>query len=167
MPNATLRANARTLSNAKRRQPTPPDFMDDLSFLPDRYAMPVVGDCLAPVISDGAMLLFEKSAPYRVGDLVVLFRRREATPKGKFQAIVKRLVMAPPPWVTFPWRDHPESDVLALVLVEMLNPHQRVNMLCSDLLGIHKCLGVAPPDLTRVAFEFPDEHLALLQRSRC
>ncbi len=155
MPNATVRANARIMPKTNSR-PTPHDFIDDISFLPDRYAMPVVGDCLAPEIDDGALLMFDKNEPYRVGDLVVLFRSRDATPEGKFQAMVKRLIMAPPHWVSFPWRDHPESDVLALIGVEQLNPARRFTMRCCDIIGIHKCLGVAPADSMRAKMQIPE-----------
>jgi hypothetical protein len=161
MPNATMRANARTMSAAKRRPPTDDGIIDDLAFLPDRYALPVLGDCLSPEIRDGEMLLFDKALPYRIGDLVVLFRRREATPNGKLQALVKRLIMLPS-FVTFPWRDHPESDVVAFVAVEQLNPHRRFTLPCADLLGIHKCLGVEPPDLGRVACQPPTDRRALV-----
>jgi hypothetical protein len=103
-----------------------------------------------------AILLFDRNEPYKVGDLVVVFRRQEATPQGHFQAMVKRLVMAPPPWVkAFPFSDHPQSDVLALVGLEMLNPRRQFVMRCADLLGIHKCLGVAPSGATRATMAFP------------
>lgn len=156
MPNATVRANARTLPKARRPVPTGKDFVDDVSYLPDRYAMPVFGDCLEPEIHSGAVLLFDKTQPYKVGDLVVVFRRHEATPEGQFQAMVKRLIMAPPHWVTaFPFNDHPQSDVLAIVGLEMLNPRRRFTMRCADILGIHKCLGVASPEMRRVTMQIP------------
>ena len=149
MPNATVRANARSMPKAQRPVPTEKDFIDDLSYLPDRYAMPVVGDCLEPEIHSGAVLIFDKTEPFKVGDLVILFRRRDVVPTGTFQGMVKRLVVAPPPWVkAFPYRDHPESDVQALVVVEQLNPRRFLPVSCADLIGIHKCLGVAPPGTT-------------------
>ena len=157
MSNATLRAHARTLPKGQRRRPTAEDVITDLSFLPDRYAMPVVGDCLEPEISSGAVLIFDKTEAYKVGDLVILFRRRDLTPVGQFQGMVKRLVMAPPPWVkAFPFSDHPQSDVLAMMVVEMLNPRRLLSVRCADLLGVHKCLGVAPPELKRVQMELPE-----------
>ena len=56
--------------------------------------------------------------------------------------------MAPPPYVSFPWREHPQSDVHALIIVEMLNPHKQFAYKCEHLLGIHKCVGRVPADMT-------------------
>jgi hypothetical protein len=157
MPNATLRANARTLSKADRPRPTEKDFFDDLSYLPDRYAMVCHGDCLEPEIASGSCLIFDKTEPFKAGDLVILFRRRDLVPDGQFQGIVKRLVMRPPPWVKgFPYQDHPRSVSDALIVVEMLNPRRLIQIRCADLLGVHKCLGVVPPDMPRVKIKLPE-----------
>jgi hypothetical protein len=51
--------------------------------------------------------------------------------------------MAPPSWVTFPYKEHPKSDVHALMGLEMLNPRR----LCEDVLGVHKCMGKMPSDV--------------------
>lgn len=116
----------------------------DPSELPDRYAMICEGICLEPEIADGTKLLFDKNEPFTSGDLVVLFRRPELVRPGQHQGIVKRLVMAPPPWVTFPYKDHPKSEVRALVIAEQFNPRRQFAIPCEDLLGIHKCLGPVP-----------------------
>ena len=155
MSNATVRANARTMPAAKPARVVGKALPDDLAHLPDRYAMPVIGDCLAPEIPDGALVIVDRTEPYKPGDLVVLFRR-PVEPGGQPRAMVKRLLMAPPSWVSFPWQDHPQSDVLALVIVEMLNPKRRLVMRCADILGIHKCLGPAPAGATRATVAFPD-----------
>ncbi len=123
--------------------PTPNVILDP-SKLPDQYGMICEGVCLEPEIADGACLLFDKNAPYKRGDFVILFRRPELVKPGQHQAIVKRLYMAPPPWVTFPYRDHPKSDVRALIIAEQLNPHLQFAIPCEDLLAIHKCLGLVP-----------------------
>jgi hypothetical protein len=157
MPNATLRANARTLSKADRPRPTEKDFIDDLSYLPERYAMVCHGDCLEPEIASGSCLIFDKQESFKAGDLVILFRRRDLVPDGQFQGIVKRLVVSPPPWVKeFPYLEHPKSDVEALIVVEMLNPRRLIQLRCADLLGVHKCLGVVPPDMPRVKIKLPE-----------
>ena len=166
MPNATLRANARTMSAATPARIVGKTLPDDLAHLPDRYAMPVIGDCLAPEIPDGALVIVDRTEPYKPGDLVVLFRR-PLEAGGQFRAMVKRLIMAPPHWVSFPWQDHPQSDVLAMMIVEMLNPRRRLAVRCADLLGIHKCLGVAPEGAARATVAFPDaDRDARLPRAR-
>ena len=157
MPQRTLRANARTMPAAMPARIVGEALPDDLAHLPDRYAMPVIGDCLAPEIPDGALIIVDRTEPYAPGDLVVLFRR-PLEAGGQPRAMVKRLVMAPPSWVTFPWQDHPESDVLAMMVVEMLNPRRRLTVRCADILGVHKCLGVAPEGATRATVAFPHAH---------
>ena len=156
MSKTTLRANARTMSKIQPVDVAAKDLITDLSFLPDRYAMHIVGACLEPEVRDGSIMMFDRTEPYRVGDLVVLFRRPEALAEGVHQVIVKRLIMAPPSWVSFPWRDHPQSDVIALVGLEMLIPRRRFAMRCADLLGIHKCLSAAPEGSTMATIELAD-----------
>ena len=166
MPQPSLRASARTMPSAKPARIVGKALPDDLSHLPDRYAMPVIGDCLAPEIQDGAVIIVDRTVPYAPGDLVVLFRRPVEV-GGQPRAMVKRLVMAPPSWVSFPWQDHPQSDVLALVIVEMLNPKRRIVMRCADILGIHKCVGPAPAGVTRSTVAFPDRHYEARPRRGC
>ena len=86
---------------------------------------------------------FSRVDPYRRGDFVVIYRRPELVKPGGFQAAVKRLVFAPPPFVKFPWRENPRSEVRALVGLEQLNPARSWWVPCDELLAIHKCLGVA------------------------
>ncbi len=158
MPNRTVRASAQALPKEifDRPRPVEADFIDDLSFLPNRYGLVCVGDCLDPLVPNGETILVDKTEPYAPGDLVVVFRKRECTPGGKFQGLVKRLVMAPPSWVKFPCRDHPQSELAALVVVETLNPPAQFAYRCADLLGIHKCLGVMPAEMTRAKAPLPD-----------
>src|SRR5947209_14983615 len=107
MPNATVRAAARTMPIAKTNRIVGAALPDDLAHLPDRYAMPVIGNCLAPEIPDGALIIVDRTQPYARGDLIVLFRR-PLEAGGQPRAMVKRLVMPPPPWVkSFPYQDHP------------------------------------------------------------
>ena len=44
--------------------------------------------------------------------------------------------MPPPHYVKFPWREHPQSEVRALVIVEMTNPGRQFAVKCEHLLGI-------------------------------
>jgi hypothetical protein len=93
------------------------DFIDDPSILPDRYAMYIHGNCLEPQIPDGECVLIDKTASYKPGDLVMIYRRREAVPLGQFQGQSKRLVMAPPSWVKFPYREHPATSFAAMLFL--------------------------------------------------
>ena len=98
-----------------------PAFLDPAE-LPDEYGMRVLGDCMLPEIADNALLHFDKREPVKAGDTVIIYRRPEIVPEGQPQAQVKRLVLAIPDWVTFPWRDNPKSEVLPLIIAEQLNP---------------------------------------------
>ena len=116
----------------------------DPTTLPGRYIVRIEGACLEPELPDGAAVLIEKNGRIASGDFAVLFFKPEHVPTGKHQAILKRVVMAPPHYVKFPFREHPQSDVHALVIVEMTNPHRQFAYKCEHLLGIHKCVGPVP-----------------------
>ncbi len=137
------RINRPDLSNLTRTGLLPDE-------MPDIYAMGCAGDCLLPVFKDGCFLKFSKSEPYEVGDFVVLYKRPELVRPGGFQAIIKRLVNKPAAWVTFPWKNHPNSDAHPAVMVAQLNPPRTFAVPCDHLLGIHKCLGEVGRHETRV-----------------
>ena len=165
MPNESLRANALTMSIAKSDRVVGQALPDDLAHLPDLYAMPVIGDCLAPEIPDGALVVVDKTAPYKVGDLVIVFRRG-ASLGDQPRAMVKRLLMAPPPWVkAFPFRDHPQSDVHALMMLEQINPRGHFTVRCADVLAIHRCFGVAPDGATLLNVEVPGDKRSVSPRA--
>lgn len=121
-----------------------PLTVTDPATLPDRYVVRIDGACLEPDLPHGTPVLIEKNGKIAAGDFAVLFFKPEHVPAGKYQAILKRVVMAPPPYVKFPFREHPQSDVHALVIVEMTNPPRRFAYKCEHLLGIHKCIGPIP-----------------------
>jgi hypothetical protein len=122
-------------------RPHPGAPLSDLSVLPRQYAMRVVGSCMEPILSDRCKAVFSKDAKWAVGDLVVIWSRPELP--CKLQAQVKRLVQAPPHFVkALPFREHPESEIVAFIVVESINPAQRYAVRCCDLLGIHKLIAV-------------------------
>ena len=127
----------------------PAETFVDPARLPERYATVCVGACMAPKIPDGSYLAVSAVEPCKPGDLVVLYFRPELVKPGHPQGLIKRLVMAPPPWIKFPMREQPQSEVKAILLVEMDNPRQQLIVRCDQLLGIHKCLGVIPKETTR------------------
>lgn len=96
-----------------------------------------------PEVPDGAKAVFSKSEKPVAGDLVVVWYAPRILKPGDLPCATKRLVMAPPPWVKrFPYADHPESNVHALLMVEQLNPARQYGILCSEIIALHKFLGV-------------------------
>jgi len=136
MPNAPIPAAAPGLPA------TPTSINPDA--LPDGYGLVLVGDCMAPLLPDGATVICSRSASYEPGDLVVLWFRPELVKPGHEQCRLKRLVIGPPRSLKFPHRDTPESEALPVVVVEMLNPPGRMVIRCAHLLAIHKVLGAVP-----------------------
>ena len=114
--------------------------------LPDRYGLRITGDCMTPVYQTGGAIWADKNEPVTAGDDVVIFLTKKAASDGRNQVQLKRLVTNIPGFVTFPWRDNPKSTVLAIVILETLNPSRQFSCRCSDILAIHKCMGRHPGD---------------------
>ena len=80
-----------------------------------------------------------------VDDVVCIWFKPEAIQPGASQAWLKRVSLNVPPWVkSFPYTDHPKSDVLAIIVVEQLNPPISYAVKCRDILAIHKAVGYSP-----------------------
>ena len=77
------------------------------------------------------------------------FYRRGRMPPGEYQGRVKRLASVIPADVTFPYEDHPGSEVTRMILFEMNNPRRQFAVRCADILAVHKCLGPVVPGTTR------------------
>jgi hypothetical protein len=137
---APLRKNVPTL-RSPRPQPLP---TIDPETLPDIYCLGLDGDCLAPLIPDRAAVMIKKSEPFGVGDVVCIWFRPEIIAPGTTQSWLKRVTMNAPPWVKFPYKEHPESEVSALIFVEQLNPPGGYTIKCKDILAIHKAVGYSP-----------------------
>jgi hypothetical protein len=125
-----------------------PQHLLDPDALPDRYVLTVDGSCMDPEIPDGAKVICDKTAKPKAGDLAVFFLRPECIPAGEHQAQLKRLVLGVAPFVKLPWRDHPDSNVRAIVILEMSNPRRQFHYRCDQLLAIHKCIGLVPAKAT-------------------
>ena len=134
----------------------------DPSQLPDVYGMRVAGDCMAPEIPDGSLLHFDKREPVKAGDTVIIYARPELVRPGGMQAQVKRLVLAIPDCVKFPFRQHPDSNVSPLIIAEMLNPPRQLMINCSDVLAVHKCMGPLSED--QVTGKIPAPKLRRVRR---
>lgn len=98
-------------------------------------------------------MVFDREAPVRNGDFANFFYRREVVKPGQLSIALKKLVIAPPPFVTFPWKDHPESEVVPVIIVEQLNPARRWSVRCADLLAVHRCLGHADDPAVKEALK--------------
>ena len=132
----------------KARKPAQP-FLDPAT-LPDEYAMRVKGDCLSPAIKEGDAVVVDKRLPYAAGDLVVIYMRPELVGKGEMGIYVKRLVMSVAPYVKFPWREHPDSTVHVVVIIEQDNPRRQYVITADRILAMHRCLGVAGAEVRLV-----------------
>jgi hypothetical protein len=117
--------------------------LEDPATFPDFYCMKLDGECLEPIAPHGGAVMMQKSAKYAVGDLVCIWFRPEFV--TGHPALLKRLMLDAAPWVKhYPYDDHPESDVKAIIMVEQLNPRQTYTIPCSHILAIHKAVGYAP-----------------------
>jgi hypothetical protein len=138
------------MAQAKRKptpvaaETVPGSFIIDPAQVPERYALIVQGDCMAPLHRDGDVVTADKSATYARGDLVVIYIKPELVKPGRCNAMLKRLVSIPHWAATFPFSDHPESEIVAIASVETLNPPRRIHFRCSDILAMHRCTGAAP-----------------------
>lgn len=98
---------------------------------------------MEPLVCDGESVPVDSKASPEAGDLVVIFFRPGPGIATEDQVVLKRLVLSLGPWVKFPYRHHPKSDFVDLAVVETLSPRRSFSYKCTDLLGIHKCLGSA------------------------
>ena len=133
---------------ASRSKPPQTSTTIDPATLPERYILIVDGACLEPDIPNGTHVLIERDGKVAAGDLAVLYFKPDRIPPGERNSTLKRVVMPPPHYVKFPWREHPRSEVRALVIVEMTNPGRQFAVKCEHLLGIHKCTGPIPSEAT-------------------
>jgi hypothetical protein len=134
---AALRTANRSRAAARA---TPPATIDPAD-LPDQYAVSVRGTCMVPNVQDGDEAIFTKLEKPKAGDLVIVWHKPKP---GLPPCSLKRLVLAPPAFVKFPWADHPGSDVVPIVMVEQINPRRQYQLLCSDILAMHRFVGTQP-----------------------
>lgn len=107
---------------------------------PDVYALKPVGDCMAPEINDGDPIVISSSQHPKAGDLVVVHLRPAAAARWGSEAIVKRLCHDPL-ISRFPW-DPTRSDLIPTIVLDQLNPPRTYRIAATDILALHKVLGV-------------------------
>jgi hypothetical protein len=118
-------------------RPSPHHFFTG-SIPANAYGAPLLGNCLEPELFDGDMALVSPIQEPQAGDFVVLYPVAGGMPK------LKRLVMTPMFPVGTPL--HPDSDVMPMVMVEMLNPPQQLMVTVDKLKAMHKVVGLIRKD---------------------
>lgn len=104
--------------------------------MPDQYALKGVGDCMAPLLEDGALFVCDKQREPAPGDIVSLIFAKEAARRWGVPGLVNKLAMALPPW-------NLTGDAIGLVIVDQLNPPRRYCIPTSEVLAVHKVIGFA------------------------
>jgi hypothetical protein len=118
--------------------------------LPDVYALACAGHCMEPEVVDGSVLVFDKIAVVRPGDVAVIWNRPRAT-AGQAQGFVRRIVMGPPPDVDFPFRRNVSDADAPQLLVRQCNPKRCYPLACTGIVALHRCVGATEPDRRRQA----------------
>jgi hypothetical protein len=126
----------------ERQLPEGHQFLDPASIKDRFYALRLSGDCMDPLFKDGEAVIFDREAPLENGCLASFFYRPELVKPGSLGIALKQLLLAPPPFVTFPWKDHPDSEVIPVVIVQQLNPPRQWSVRCNTLLAVHRCIGI-------------------------
>jgi hypothetical protein len=114
---------------SKQPQALPFIHPDDM---PDRYCLTGVGTCMEPTIPNGSLVAFDKHETPRQGDVVCLTFTREAARRYGVPGMVKRLS-----------HDLLPGGFDVFVDVEQMNPPKRLGYWSSELLAIHKFVGIA------------------------
>jgi hypothetical protein len=140
---------AKTIRRNAKRTHAPSRVLDPATIKERFYGLLLRGNCLEPVLKNGDRIVVDREGPLHAGCFAVFYHRPELVPPGELPLALKRLVTAVPP-VTFPYREHPASEVTPVIIVEQLNPAKRWVVRCSELLAVHHCLGSADdPEVLR------------------
>jgi len=101
--------------------------------MPDRYCLPGIGTCMEPLIANGSLVAFDKREKPRRGDIVCLIFTRASAQRYGVPGMIKRLAM-----------DVPDGfdGFDTLVVVEQINPVRTLTFWTSELLAVHKFIGL-------------------------
>ena len=114
--------------------------------LPEVYIMRGDGRCMEPAIMDEQRFYVSSVERCRPGDFVVVFKKPEFTAPGDHQMLLKKLIYAPPVrYFTDPASD-PGPIEPPSVILEMLNPVQRIVLPAWSIMGMHKVTGLVPDE---------------------
>lgn len=149
-------AEAKANTPARARGPQRKLFTaTDVANLPPIYASICEGTCMLPLISDGAKVVFDRSAKCKPGDIVSVIAHPRIVKPGGHQSLVKRLLLGIPSWVDkLPYQMHPDSTVEPIVMLEQLNPGGTITIPLSDVLAIIRAVGTLHED-GRTIVPFP------------
>jgi len=116
-------------------------LLRDPDKMPDRYATICIGTCLEPVIPDGSTVVFDRHEPIVNGDFVCVIVRPEKVPPGEHPGMLKRLYLG----AGAPLGDQisPQSELMPLIVLEMLNPPRLLSIAAQDVIAMHKAVGLA------------------------
>ena len=104
--------------------------------MPDQYALTAVGTCMAPLIDDGAVIVFDKRKEPQRGDVVGIVFSKQAARQWGVPGLVKKLAFALPP----------SGMPGGLIVVDQINPPRRYCIPTRDVLAVHKAIGTAESD---------------------
>ena len=130
------RSRTKRLSEAKPIGTIPIKHMPEGTRPEDVYGLIVEGDCMNPVAKDGVTVVVDGSSHPGVGDLAVIWFK-----KGGFAC--KRIVIMPPLGMM---KVHPENEVVALLIVEEINPLRHYSVTVDKIDALHKVIGVYLPE---------------------
>ena len=149
--NARISGNGALAKSGEQRSAVP---STDPTTFTGLYGVAVVGDCMAPDYPDGCLAKVSPEEPYDAGDVVVVWFRPEIVAPGRAPAMIKRIVVMPPPWVeSFPYKESLNSEVRAAIMLGRDDrPDEMFGMKCAHILAIHKCIGILEPE--RVSMDF-------------
>lgn len=118
------------VTTSLQAQPLPFIHPDEM---PGVYALTGYGDCMRPLIADGEVLVFSKTASPQPGDVVSVIFTQEAGQRSRVPGLIKRLALPLPP-------------LAGLIVVDQINPPRRYAIPSTDVLAVHRCMGVGESD---------------------
>src|SRR5687767_13562563 len=139
MEGLTLQS-AKPIRRSRRPAIEEQGFLDPATIATRFYRMILKGDCMHLTFKDGEKVVFDREGTVENGCFANFYYRPELVKPGMLGVALKKLIFAPPPWVTFPWKEHPDSTVHAIMIVEQFNPRQQWSVGCDTLLAVHRCL---------------------------
>lgn len=140
------KVHPRRFPKLRHKQPKRPKSNNiDPSKLPTQYALQVDGTCMEPLIPDGTIVRFSKTEKWKAGDIVCFWTHPDHVPPGEHQCNVKRVVHGISEFPKLPYKTHPESQVVSLLVVEALNPPRKFCVGYDKILAVHKMVGTQAP----------------------
>src|SRR5688572_7716037 len=103
------------LQRHAKKKPAP-NFLDPATIETRFYGHLLTGHCLEPEFKNGDKVVFDQEAALENGCFACFYYRPELVKPGHLAIALKKLVFAPPFFVKFPHKDHPNSDVVPVII---------------------------------------------------